>query len=316
MTSYYIRYFLDSNNLIIQPNSPLWTSQIDSQPAGQFMPWNRRFMILHGMSRLAVAHQLAPAKNPTFANQLSSIVAANMVDFTGALKGATAQGKHTYSWTYGKYPGAGGTSVEEVAGVHALYDYFGSFLVYQSGIWGDNTKLTSASRLAKLLCPIIADRGPFCVDLANTLQYKVNFGNGTFAACRFPLPSLPVHATDVLYHSHRRYNQMAQTRCRTDHVDVFRLLLGQERDVDVVPFQEGHPPNPPLRRFRLFLPMGTGMVHHPDRGFPDAPVLFDPFERRPAPLDQARPVRQQGRLLARALWQRQGGRVPVMLCFI
>ncbi|KAK4699031.1 hypothetical protein P7C70_g7235, partial [Phenoliferia sp. Uapishka_3] len=159
--TYFIKWFLDENLLLIQPNDTRWLLVDDaSNLPGAPMPWNRRHLLLHSFLRLAAAHETLPVYDPVRVWTYDNIVRRNIKDFIAHLTPTeTDMGAPTFIWNYVK----GKNNTEESKGVHGYYDILGLWMAWQRSPYlnGVTTSIAMA--------------------LANTMQFKINLGNGTFS---------------------------------------------------------------------------------------------------------------------------------------
>ncbi|GAA5850918.1 hypothetical protein JCM3766R1_004000 [Sporobolomyces carnicolor] len=176
--NYFFRFF-DAAGSIIQPADERWWATGDSRAPGTLMPWNRRMQIVHGALKLAAAHETPAAFNSTKTKALDSIVSRNVLDFLGALNQTRGrvEGMDIFQWDYSAME----EHTEESKGIHALYDIFGSFLAWQRS---SATNFISNS---------------FGQVMAQTFQYQINLGNGSFAGLVTGESTAKGHTIDSLW---------------------------------------------------------------------------------------------------------------------
>lgn len=135
--------------------------------------------IVHGALKLAAAHETPAAFNSTKTKALDSIVSRNVLDFLGALNQTRGrvEGMDIFQWDYSAME----EHTEESKGIHALYDIFGSFLAWQRS---SATNFISNS---------------FGQVMAQTFQYQINLGNGSFAGLVTGESTAKGHTIDSLW---------------------------------------------------------------------------------------------------------------------
>ncbi|GAA5827670.1 hypothetical protein JCM5353_008369 [Sporobolomyces roseus] len=158
--NYFFR-FVDSAGSIIQPADNRWWAVGDSRDPGTLMPWNRRMQIVHGALKLAAAHETPAAFNSNLTKYYDDLVQRNVMDFLGALNTTRGrvEGMDIFNWDYSAME----EHTEESKGIHALYDILGSWRSWQR---------SSATYY-------LSDN--FGKTMADTFQYQINLGNGSFA---------------------------------------------------------------------------------------------------------------------------------------
>ncbi|KAM0752266.1 hypothetical protein T439DRAFT_286905 [Meredithblackwellia eburnea MCA 4105] len=159
--TYFLKYFLDSNRLLIQPADGRWLQVKDaSNLPGAKMPWNRRMMVLHALMRLAAAHETLPMYDPSRTWLYDDIVRKNIKDFTSSLRSVEkSNGAETFVWNYV----SGKNSTEESQGIHGYYDILGTWMAWQRNPWLNGV----TDRIGEAF--------------ANTMQFTINLGNNTFS---------------------------------------------------------------------------------------------------------------------------------------
>ena len=157
---YFLQYFFNDDDLLIQPDTPLWDLVGDTgNDPGSPMPWNRRFLTLHVFHKLAIAHRHSEALNASRADVLDHYIQVNVQDFFKYLTDSTsAGGDAAYVW---QYVSDSQTNTEEVEGVHGYFDIWGVF-----GAWQRFPTLVTDARMTIL---------------GNTMQEVTNLRNGTFS---------------------------------------------------------------------------------------------------------------------------------------
>lgn len=157
---YFLRHFFDDDDLLIQPDSPLWALVGDTgNAAGTPMPWNRRFLTLHVFHKLAVAHRHSEALNTSRADALDHYIEANVKDFFSFLTDSqSSAGDDAYVW---QYTADSTNNIEEVEGVHGYFDIWGVFTA-----WQRFPDLISDAQMTTF---------------GNTMQEITNLRNGTFS---------------------------------------------------------------------------------------------------------------------------------------
>ncbi|GAA5881904.1 hypothetical protein JCM16303_003459 [Sporobolomyces ruberrimus] len=176
--NYFFRFF-DSAGSIIQPADGRWWAVGDSRDPGTLMPWNRRMQIVHGALKLAAAHETTAAFNPNVTKYYDSIVQRNVMDFLGALNQTRGrvEDMDIFQWDYSAME----EHTEESKGIHALYDIFGSWLAWQR---------SSATYYLS---------NNFGLTMAQTFEYQINLGNGSFAGLVTGESTKKGHTIDSLW---------------------------------------------------------------------------------------------------------------------
>ncbi|SCV73937.1 BQ2448_6367 [Microbotryum intermedium] len=161
---YFVPWFFDKNGNVIQPNDPRWNLVGDagsSNKAGLPMAFNRRALLLDGMSKLASAYEHPMMLDAPVTEYYDQLIKTNLRTFVNDMERTkTLNGTlPSYDWDYV----VGKNNTEEVRGIHGWFDVYWFFMSWQrnAAYYNMTTDLMTA--------------------LANTMQYTIYQGNNTFS---------------------------------------------------------------------------------------------------------------------------------------
>ncbi|SGY19306.1 BQ5605_C014g07611 [Microbotryum silenes-dioicae] len=163
--AYFLPWFFDNTGNVIQPNDARWSQVGDAgstNGAGMPMAFNRRALLLDGMSKLASAYEHPMLFDPSVTASYDQLIKVNLETFVNDMEPTrTFNGMlPSYDWDYV----VGRNNTEEVRGIHGWFDVYWFFMAWQRN--ADYYNITTS----------------LMTSLANTMQYTIYQGNNTFSA--------------------------------------------------------------------------------------------------------------------------------------